>query len=262
MNYASIQISFIALIPSLLLCYYIYQKDRVEKEPIGLLTFLFAVGAIVYIPSLFAESYVIGKIDAMFSESIQFSLGGVANFSSTGKQIAHHGLCAFVGTAFIEETLKWLCLFLITRKSKHFNCLFDGIVYSTFLSMGFAAVENIRYAWIDGWDTLLLRAITSVPGHLCFGIVMGIGYTIWHANGKSWLWLLLSYLLPVLVHGTYSFTGAYGTRSMNIVFYIFIFVLYALCFAGVHVMSKQDSVVVPEPEETKEEEVQGGTQDE
>ena len=29
-----------------------------------------------------------------------------------------------------------------------------------------AAAENVVYAWMNGWDTLLLRSVSSVPAHL------------------------------------------------------------------------------------------------
>ncbi len=262
MNIASIEVALIALIPSLLLCTYIYEKDRVEKEPVILLLILFVAGVVAYIPALFAEQFMVGAVDKMFASSIEYNLAGVAKYTSNGAKLSHFAMCAFVGVALVEETIKWIVVFLITNRSKQFNCLFDGVVYSTFVSLGFATFENVRYALIDGWDTLLIRAITSVPGHLCFGIFMGICYTTWRAYSetrkqeKIWieqgkiekskfkmngLWLVLSYILPILVHGIYSYTSSFNTNTMNMLFYAFLVVLYVFCFVSVNFLSDKDA---------------------
>ena len=262
MNIASIEVALIALIPSILLCTYIYEKDRVEKEPIGLLLILLVVGVVAYIPSLFGEQFMVGVVDRMFASSMEYNLAGVVAYTSNGAKLSHLAMCAFAGVALVEETIKWLVVFLITNRSKQFNCLFDGVVYSTFVSLGFATFENVRYALIDGWDTLLIRAITSVPGHLCFGIFMGVCYTTWRAYSETrkkekellekgkienakfkWngLWLIMSYLLPIFVHGIYSYTSSFNTKVMNILFYVFLVVLYAICFVSVNVLSGEDA---------------------
>ena len=249
MNFASIQISVIAFVPALVLCYYVYRKDRVEKEPLRLLALLFAAGMLAYIPAVYGEHFLIGKIDNMFAAQMQYSLEGVLQFQTTKAMWAHHALCAFAGTALVEETIKWALLLLLTYKNDEFDCLFDGIVYATFVSLGFAAVENIRYALLDGWDTLVLRTVTSVPGHLVFGVFMGCCYTMWRMHvqernkGISALWLMLSYVLPIVVHGIYSFTNSQISETMNKVFYAFIILMYVLCFICVNYMSERDSKI-------------------
>lgn len=260
MNYFSLSVA--ALIPALLLCWYIYLKDRMEKEPIGLLAILFVVGAVAYIPAIYSENALIGLFDKLFASKITYSLTGVATFSSDGVFAAHSAVCGFIGVALVEEGVKWLLLYFITRKNKNFDHLFDGVVYAVFLSLGFAAVENVRFAVMDGWDTFLLRSLTSVPGHMTFGVLMGFCYTMWHmymiakqcekelaAEGsitvqkayRSGPWLAISFVLPFFVHGCYSFLRFFTSDVMTIIFYVFIVVLYILCFVGVHFLSKADS---------------------
>ncbi len=261
MNHATFGISLIALIPAMLLCAYVYFKDKSEKEPLGLLAILFFAGAIAFVPAFFSEQALGGLIDSLFSSKMEFSFDGRLTYVTRVDKIAHLSVYSFM-IALIEEILKWLILFFITRKNKNFNYLFDGIVYSTFISMGFAAVENVRYAIIDGWDTLFMRAVTSVPGHLFFGIFMGYCYTVWHTysmaekiekemleTGKikerkikrSSLWLTLSIILPVLVHMVYSFTSAYKTSIVTTVFYVFVIALYIFCFININRMSGKDA---------------------
>lgn len=261
MNHATLGISLIALIPAMLLCAFIYFKDKTEKEPLWLLAILFLAGAVGFFPALFSEQALGGLIDSLFQSKMEFSFDGGLSYLTRVDKIAHLSLISFA-VALVEEIFKWLLLFFITRKNKNFNYLFDGIVYSAFVAMGFAAVENVRYALIDGWDTLFLRAVTSVPGHLFFGIFMGYCYTVWHTysmaegiekdmleKGKikekkvkgATLWLILSILLPVIVHAMYSFTSAYGSRIVTYVFYAFVIALYIFCFIQINKMSKKDA---------------------
>jgi hypothetical protein len=60
----------------------------------------------------------------------------------------------------------------------YFSQKFDGIVYAVFVSMGFAAIENIMYVFDYGYQTGLVRAFTAVPGiSVCYpdGILLRIG---------------------------------------------------------------------------------------
>ena len=59
MNHFSFELSLIAVLPALLLCGFIFFKDRIEREPLGLLAILFGAGAISYIPSTLLESNLI-----------------------------------------------------------------------------------------------------------------------------------------------------------------------------------------------------------
>ncbi len=261
MNHASFGISLIALVPAMLLCAYIYFKDKTEKEPLGLLAILFFAGAIVFFPALYSELWLGGIIDSLYADKMIFSFDGMLSYVNRIDKITHLSIFSLM-VAIIEEGAKWLILFFITRKNKNFNYLFDGIVYSTFISMGFAAVENIRYALIDGWDTLFMRAITSVPGHLFFGIFMGYCFTVWHTysmadsiekemleGGKikekkikgTKIWLALSLILPIGVHTIYSFTSAYKSNIVTTIFYAFVIALYILCFVNINLISGKDA---------------------
>ena len=259
----SIGISFLALVPALLLCWYVYSKDRVEKEPIGLLALLFLAGGALYLPAILLENAIIGGFDSALSSEIEYSLTGVATFLTSGAKVKHSLLCGFIAISFVEETVKWAVLYLITFKNKNFSHLFDGVVYSVFVSLGFAAAENVRYAVMDGWDTFIIRSVTSVPAHMIFGVLMGISYTAWHmwllakkkekileGEGvikiekpiRSGQWLVLSLLLPIAVHGFYSFAEFFGSEAVTSVYYAFILLVFAACFVYLRWLSAVDRV--------------------
>lgn len=262
MHYVSLEISLIALLPALFLCGYIYYKDRIEREPIGLLALLFCAGAVVCLPVLLLEKWISGIIDLLFAGQITFSADGVRQYSSQAASALHKILCAFIAVALVEVGVKWCILYFCTYKNKHFNYLFDGIVYSVFISLGFAAVENVRFAWINGWDTLLLHSLASVPCHLFVGILMGYYYTIWKAHrnadkqeevllargvitGEKFKTtahrLLLSLLVPMLASGVCMAASSVDSAALNTLFYFFVFMLYGMSFIGIDKIASRDS---------------------
>ena len=85
----------------------------------------------------------------------------------------------------LEEIVRWLILYFFTQKSRHFDCTFDGVLYSVMVSMGAVFASNLRYAFVDGWDQFFLRLLYSFPWYLLFGVVMGVFYTLWHTKRQA-----------------------------------------------------------------------------
>ena len=81
----------------------------------------------------------------------------------------------FVIPGFVEEGVKYLVVMRRAWNDSNFNYTFDAVVYAVFVSLGFAAVENIMYVVTTGFSTAVVRAIFSIPGHAMFGVVMGAG---------------------------------------------------------------------------------------
>ena len=256
-----IGISLLAFIPALLLCIYVYIKDKVEKEPLWLLFLLFALGALICLPVKLGQEQLVGLIDRAFDGKVTFSVSGIAEYDPPNLKYLHDALCGFFGAALIEEGVKWLTVFFVTRKNKNFDCLFDGVVYHVFLSLGFALCDSVVRAVNEGGDTLLLRAVTTVPAHLLFGVVSGFFYTLWKtfsvasekedaliAKGKlrvkkikkAPLLLCLSLLVPVAVHGIYGFADIDGGKQLRFIYYVTVILLWALCFVITRALSKRD----------------------
>ena len=175
----------VALAPILIILIYVYIRDKYEKEPWSLLLKTILAGTLITIPILFFENVI-----SSFCLNCQ------------GIQLA--AFQSFAVAGFTEELFKYLALFLIIRKNIHFNEQFDGIVYAVFVSLGFAAVENVLYVFQYGYTTGLIRAITAVPGHALFGVVMGFyfGKSLFNSKRK---YLILALLMPILFHGFYDF---------------------------------------------------------
>ncbi len=183
------------------------------------------------------------------------------SYSSNLMMILHNAVNAFIGVGLIEILIKWLLLFFSTYKNSHFDYLFDGIVYSVFISLGFAGVENLRFAWVNGWDTLALRLISSLPCHLIVGIIMGYYYTLWNAYKKAMyteeyfvsqgiisegriayptIKIVQSVLIPWIVVSLCILAGSINSKLINTLFYFTVFCMYGFSFVGIERISAKD----------------------
>ncbi|AUC81703.1 PrsW family intramembrane metalloprotease [Lacinutrix sp. Bg11-31] len=178
-----------ALAPVAVVIFYIYLKDKYEKEPKRLLIISFLLGAIV---SIIITTVLYGVFE--LAVPLTNSLSVLQQF-----------IQAFFVVGFTEELSKYLVVLLFAQRNKAFNEQFDGIVYAVMVSMGFAATENIFYVMESGATTALLRAFTAIPAHATFGILMG--YFMGKAKfSKNRTLLNLTGLgLAILFHGTYDF---------------------------------------------------------
>ena len=187
-----VNLLYLSLIPVAGLLLFIYFNDKNEKEPFGLLVSLFFAGMGTVITALIAE--YIG----------QALLGAIFPYESVGKQVVY----AMLIIAPAEELGKYVVLRLITWKNKHFNYSYDAIVYAVFVSLGFAALENIGYVIGNGVSAALLRMVTAVPGHACFAVFMGFFYSKAKyaslTNGKGvGGFKALAIMVPIILHGIY-----------------------------------------------------------
>ncbi|RAJ16354.1 PrsW family intramembrane metalloprotease [Olleya aquimaris] len=183
------ELIIMALAPVAIIIFYIYLKDKYEKEPKRLLVISFLLGAIVSIiitTLLYSVFHVYLPLQDHLSVWEQF------------KQ-------AFFVVGFSEELSKYLIVLLFAQQRKEFNEPFDGIVYAVMVSMGFAATENIMYVLQSGPATALVRAFTAIPAHATFGILMG--YYMGKAKfAPNKLYLnVLGLFLAILFHGAYDF---------------------------------------------------------
>jgi RsiW-degrading membrane proteinase PrsW (M82 family) len=171
-----------AIAPSLSLLLYFYIRDRYEPEPIRLVIKMFFFGMLLVYPILLMQDNLakhIGESNLLFSF-----------FLSSG----------------IEEMCKWMILYVYMFRHREFDEPYDGIVYAVAISLGFATVENIIYAFVWGpqFSVLLLRALLPISGHALFGVIMG------HYLAKAKFEprrvkfnISLSIFVPIFWHGLY-----------------------------------------------------------
>ena len=180
-------IAFIsAILPVVLLLFFIYRKDKYQHEPVKKLLLTFFVGCLSVIPAALQESVL-----SLFMPSSPIAAG------------IYNG---YIVAGFSEELWKLLLLMLVIWRSPYFDEYFDGIVYAVFLSLGFACVENIMYVFgsEDSISIALSRGLLAVPAHFLFAVMMGYHLSLAKfdpAKRKTHLFHALLY--PLLMHGTY-----------------------------------------------------------
>lgn len=165
--------------------FYMYIRDKYEKEPWGML--------------------VLGLLYGMFLTGVIYMVGVAVELYFPHEETPFY--TAFFSSAFIEEGLKFAIFMLLIWRNKNFNEPVDGIVYCVFLSLGFAWVENIIYVFhpnLGGYETALVRGLLSVPGHGLFGVQMGYYLGLGKFSKKKQL-PLYGFLAAYLCHSIYNY---------------------------------------------------------
>lgn len=219
MDIASLSLTiYLALIPSILLCLYVYHMDVIEKEPLHLLFTLFFLGVLITVPASFFENVIINATNI-----------NINNYFDSF-------ILAFGVIAIIEEGYKFIILFASSWKNKNFDYKYDAIVYSVFISLGFATLENILYVQKNGLGVALYRGAISVPAHAFYAIACGFfyglakEYSIRKNKKKSFLFIFLAVLVPVLLHGVFDFLLFTENDILFGIFFSFIAFLYIISY--------------------------------
>ena len=239
----------LALIPVIGLLCFIYFNDKKEKEPFGLLIALFFAGMATVLTAIAGET------------AGEFILNAILPENSAFKQVMSALL--IVGPA--EEIGKFFVLWIITWKNKHFNYSYDAIVYAVFVSLGFAAFENVGYVFQSGVGTAIARMITAVPGHACFAVFMGFFYSkakyaaITKKKGKCLANILLAIYVPILIHGLYDgiIMGAGATdletlAGLGLLLWVaFVIAMFVVCCIIIVKSSRNDFCIVTMPDKVQ-----------
>ena len=207
-----------AVIPAAFLMVRVYQSDLLEKESPALLYTLMKAG-------------ILSSLLALVEERI-------LSF-----------LLYFCIVAIAEESSKYIFLKRNSWNSPEFNCLYDGVVYAVFVSLGFALWENISYVLNFGLTTAVARAVTAIPGHACFGVFMGIFYGIAKKYdyagepAKRTLFGIFTLLVPMLLHGAYDYIASMEIENAGWYFFGFVAVLFIVSYILVGNVSKKDEFI-------------------
>lgn len=187
--------------PGLALLSYFYLKDEYESEPISFVLRTFLYGALLVFPIMFIQHVLM-----------------------TEHLIKSELMDAFLSSSLLEEFFKWFILFYVVYQHVEFDEPFDGIVYGVAVSLGFATIENIFYLVANGIEHAMTRALLPVSSHALFGVIMGfyIGKAKF-TDGNKAKWIILSLLLPFLLHGFYDFILLSQEHWIVIIFLFMIF---------------------------------------
>ncbi|MBQ5776376.1 MAG: PrsW family intramembrane metalloprotease [Bacteroidaceae bacterium] len=233
----------LAIVPAVLLIFFIVGKDKKQPEPPGQLVKAFFYGVL----SVFV-TFAFHKVIDLFIYVGDATVGDMINR-------------AFWEAAIPEEMSKLLMLWLLLRKNKYFDEHFDGIVYAVMIGLGFATVENLlymadnydRWAWVG-----TVRALLSVPGHYVFAVLMGYYYSLaqFSPRKRVFYWIMALFV-PILLHGLYDallmvvevvpmFLGLLSIVLCIVLCYY----MHKEAFRRINKHLQADSIIVPEVSET------------
>lgn len=223
----------IAIIPVILISKYVHGKDK-NKEPVGLLALLFLAGVASCFLVVFISMFLTPYLPFMQIDTSQPN-----NFLDVL-------LYSFVGVALIEESCKFLMTYAIGYRNRSFDEVYDIVVYSVFVALGFAGFENILYVFQNGIVTGILRAVLAVPGHACDGLFMGYYLSLakishLKKNKESERnYIIKSIFVPVVLHGIYDFCCFSGNNIIILVFVVFVIAMYCVAIKKLNLVAKNN----------------------
>lgn len=220
----------ISILPVYLIGRYVFRSDR-DKEPKKLVFKLFLSGIFSFVLTIVLTLLLSIFFPSLLSDPLAFDL----------YDLFFH---AFFGVALVEELSKWIFVYKVSFNNIEYDQIYDMIVYSVFVALGFACIENIFYVFSNGFRVGIIRGLLAVPGHACDGVFMGYFLSMakvshvkndFSSMRKNFF---LSILVPVLLHGFYDYC-LFSQRVIFIgLFFIFIVSLYIVTIGKVKKVSK------------------------
>ena len=182
------------IVPVLFWAAYHYHKDRHLPEPIGNLSlcFLLGIGATYLSKGLYAG---LGWID------LRYDAVALADSDPIG-------LLAYSVLAIgpIEELSKLLPFVLIVLRMKAFDEPMDGIIYASFIALGYAAAENVHYLQFLTPLEAAARGFAGPVIHILFASIWGHWIGRAFLAGRSILVCgLEGFAIAAVLHGIYDF---------------------------------------------------------
>ena len=173
---------------------YHYYKDRHLPEPLGHLALALVLG----IGSYYLGMYMYRALDLV---NLRYDAYELAETSLPGL----FAYAVFV-IGVIEELAKMIPFLLIIVHFKEFDEPIDGIVYASFIALGFAAVENYQYLRFVTGAEAWARGFAGPVIHIVFASIWG--YYI----GKACLCrkfvgrtIFAALAVTAILHGIYDF---------------------------------------------------------
>ena len=182
------------ILPVLFWAGYHLHVDRHLPEPASHLLLAFALGA----ASFYLGKFMYGALDFV---GLRYDAYALAESSLVG--LFAYSILAI---GVIEELAKIIPFLLVILRFKEFNEPIDGIIYGSFIALGFAAVENIYYLQFLTGIEQYARGFAGPVVHIVFA-------SIWsYYIGRAYLFgkplvstIVASLAFTAILHGIYDF---------------------------------------------------------
>ena len=221
---------FFSVLPVVLILAFVYKKDK-DKEPLMLLLSFFFKGIF--------SCFLVLTISEILGTFLPF-MNKEVNMMTFNEVF----LYAFFGVALVEEFCKWLMVYFGGYNHREFDEVYDILVYSIFVSLGFAFFENLMYVFSSGSLSIaILRAVSAIPGHACDAVFMGYYLSmakqcrVLKKFDKEKSFLVKSLFIPAILHGIYDFCLMSGRMLFVSVFLVFVVYLYVVSIKKLNKLS-------------------------
>jgi RsiW-degrading membrane proteinase PrsW (M82 family) len=181
-------------IPVIFWAAYHYHKDRHLPEPVLNLVLCFGLG----LGAALLSKLLYAGLEPM---GLRFDAGALA----TDNPVA---LLAYALLAIgpIEEIAKLLPFVLVVIRFKAFDERLDGIIYASFIALGYAASENMDYLEYLTPLEAAARGFASPVVHILFASIWAHWITdAWLKQERLGAAIATGFLLSALLHGFYDF---------------------------------------------------------
>ncbi len=229
--YGYMALGFAMATPPLVLYVFIPRMiDRFDPEPWWALLLCLSWGAVAA---------------CGFSADINTALE-VAVGRATGDHELGSAFGACVSAPVFEELAKGVAVFLMFWAfRREFDGVVDGILYGTFVALGFAALENVVYysnaARIESlqhqegrlFGTFIMRGVLAPWGHPLYTSMTGLGFGIARETSRSWVrWLapLGGYCTAVFLHSVWNTAATISNAAVLLMLPLWLLVV--LGFGG------------------------------
>jgi len=182
------------VLPVLFWAGYHYHKDRDLPEPVSHLTVALLLGAAAHWIGMLMYTGL-GYLDLRHDAFL---------LADTDRVLLL--LYALLAIGPIEETAKLIPFLVVIRTFREFNEPIDGIIYASFIALGFAAVENYFYLPLITSKEALARGFAGPVVHIVFASIWG------YYVGRAWLerrhfipTTIAALAATALLHGLYDY---------------------------------------------------------
>lgn len=185
----------LALAPSMVWMYWIWRRDRFQREPFWLVATLFFGGGLI---SVVLTMIVVSLYDGAVPTE---EAAPITNMLLTA--------------ALPEELFKFLPVMLFAWRSRHWDEPFDGTVYAGATALGFNLIETALYMFgAESVGGSLYQGVVrgTLGGHMVYGIIMGyfLSRARFRTGGARLGNLGLALAVPVTLHTAWNAALTYG----------------------------------------------------
>ena len=186
--------------------------DRIEPEAIRHLVVVGFVGGLLSITAA-----------AFLNETVRVWIGLGPNIFEDALVLPVTKLAVFcLAVGVVEEVSKSVAAVQTTKRLGDLNEPVDAMVYAMTVALGFAAFENLFYAFRFGNEVLFARFLWPVPAHMAYAALWGYGLA-WarfvHPEKPRILMMAPSVLMAAIIHAAANFLlflQATGTAALSL----------------------------------------------